>query len=131
MWVKLSICDLLTVLQCLFRPSNTVGGPFGALQQCPIFPKFDLTLAELHLKVALDHIVGIVVGVGVHLRVLKPVGVHLTVLKPVPINSAWSKTYIWTPRSTFYNARELSYTLNWLWTILLPLFLVLVYIEEF
>ena len=32
---------------------------------------------------------------------------------------------------TFYNARELSYTLNWLWTMLLPLFLVLVYIEEF
>ena len=38
--------------------------------------------AELHLKVALDHVVGIVVGVGV----------HLAVLKPVPVNSAWSKT---------------------------------------
>ena len=65
--------------------------------------------AELHLEVALDHVVGIVVGVGV----------HLTVLKPVPINSAWSKTYIWTPRSTFYNARELSYTLKWLWAMML------------
>ena len=54
------------MLQCLSRPSNTVGGPFGALQQCPIFPKFDLTLAELHLKVALDP----VVGVGVHLTFL-------------------------------------------------------------
>ena len=31
-----------------------------------IFPKFDLTLAELHLKVALDP----VVGVGVHLTFL-------------------------------------------------------------
>ena len=74
--------------------------------------------AELHLEVAVDHVVDIVVGVGV----------HLTVLKPVPINSAWSKTYIWTPRSTFYNARELSYTLKWPWTMLLALFLVLVYI---
>ena len=43
--------------------------------------------AELHLEVALDHVVGIVVGVVC-------VGVHLAVLKPVPINSAWSKTYI-------------------------------------
>ena len=77
--------------------------------------------AESHLEVGLDPIVGIVVGVGV----------HWAVLKPVPIYSAWSKTYIWTPRSTFYDARELSYTLKWLWTMLLPLFLVLVYIEEF
>ena len=45
---------------------------------------------HLHLEVALDPVVGIVVGVGV----------HRAVLKPVPINSAWSKTYIWTPRST-------------------------------
>ena len=52
--------------------------------------------AELHLKVALDHVVGIGLGVGV----------HLTVLWPVPINSAWSKTYIWTSRSTFYDARK-------------------------
>ena len=37
-------------------------------------------------------------------------GVHLTFLKPVPINPAWSKTFIWTPRSTFYDTRELSYT---------------------
>ena len=58
---------------------------------------------------ALDHVVGIVVVVGV----------HLTVLKPVPINSAWSKTYIWTPRSTFYDSRELSYTLKWPRTMLL------------
>ena len=65
-----------------------------------IFPKFDLTLAELHLKVALDPVVGIVVGVGV----------HWAVLKPVPIYSAWSKTYIWTPRSTLYNVRESSYS---------------------
>ena len=46
--------------------------------------------AELHLEVALDHVVGIVVGV------------HRVVLKPVPINSAGSKTCIWTPRSTFH-----------------------------
>ena len=77
--------------------------------------------ADLHLEVTVDHAVGIVAGVGV----------HRVVLKPVPINSAWSKTYIWTPRSTFHDARELSYTLKWLWTVLLPLFLVLVYIEEF
>ncbi len=69
----------------------------------------------------LDHVVDIVVGFGV----------YRVVLKPVPINSSWSKTYIWTPRSTFYDARELSYTLKWLWTMLLPLFLELVYIEEF
>ena len=77
--------------------------------------------AELHLEVTLDHVVGIVAGVGV----------HRVVLKPVPINSAWSKTYIWTPRSTFHDARELSYTLKKLRTVLLPLFLVLVCIEEF
>ena len=35
------------------------------------------------------------------------------------------KTYIWTPRSTFYDARELSYTLKWLWTLLLALLVVL------
>ena len=63
--------------------------------------------AELHLEVALDPVVGIVGGVGV----------HRAVLKPVPINSAWSKTYIWTPRSTFYDARELSYTLKWSWAM--------------
>ena len=49
---------------------------------------------------ALDHVVGLVVGVGV----------HRAVLKPVPINSACSKTYIWTPRSTLYNVREPSYS---------------------
>ena len=65
--------------------------------------------AELHLEVDLDPVVGIVIGVGV----------HLAVLKPVPINSALSKTYIWTPRSTFYDAWELSYTLKWTWTLLL------------
>ena len=59
--------------------------------------------AELHLEVGLDPVVGIAVGVDV----------HYAVLKPVPINSAWSKTYIWTPRSTFYDVRELSYTLKW------------------
>ena len=42
---------------------------------------------------ALDPVVGIVVGVGV----------HLPALKPVPINSAWSKTYILTPKSSFYD----------------------------
>ena len=124
--------------------------------------------AELHLKVALNHVVEIVLLVGVHWEVLKPipinsawsktyiwtpkiklprcqgaelhlevaldcvvafvlgVGVHWGVLKPVPINSAWLKTYIWPPRSNFYNARELSYTLKWPWTMLLALFLVLV-----
>ena len=40
--------------------------------------------SELHLEVALDHFVGSVVGVGV----------HLAVLKHDPVNSAWSKTYI-------------------------------------
>ena len=38
--------------------------------------------AELYLDVALDHVVGIVGGIGV----------NLTILKPVPINSEWSKT---------------------------------------
>ena len=32
--------------------------------------------AELHLEVALDHVVGIVVGVGVHWSVLKPVPIN-------------------------------------------------------
>ena len=50
----------------------------------------------------LDHDVGIVVGIGV----------NLPILKPVPINSEWSKTYICTPRTIFYDARELSYTLK-------------------
>ena len=70
---------------------------------------------------ALDHAVGIVLGVGV----------HRAVLKPVPINSAWSKTYIWTPRSTFYDARKLSYTLKWPWTMSLAMLVVLVYISQF
>ena len=64
---------------------------------------------------ALDHVVGIVVGVVC-------VGVHLEVLKPVPVNSVWSKTFIWTPISTFYDAQELSYTLKWTQTMLLALF---------
>ena len=42
----------------------------------------------------LDCILGIAVGVGE----------HLMVLKAVPINSAWSKTDRWTPRSTFFDA---------------------------
>ena len=71
---------------------------------------------ELHLEVALDPVVGIVIGVEV----------HLTVLKPLPINSAWSKTYTWTPRSIFYDVRELRYTLKWSWTLLLALLLMLV-----
>ena len=75
--------------------------------------------AELHLEVALDHIVGIFLWVVV----------YRAVLKPIPINSAWLKTYIWTPRSTFYDAREVSYTLKWLWTMLLSL--LLVYIRQF
>ena len=70
--------------------------------------------AKLHLEVVLDHVVGIVVGVGVHLEVLKP----------FPVNSAWSKTFIWTPRSTLYEAWKLSYSLKWPWTILLALLLV-------
>ena len=72
--------------------------------------------AELQLEVALDPVVGIVIGVEV----------HLTVLKPLPINSAWSKTYTWTPRSIFYDVRELRYTLKWSWTLLLALLLMLV-----
>ena len=68
--------------------------------------------AELHLEVAMDHVVCIVLGV------------YQAVLKPVPINSAWSKTYIWTPRSTLYEAWKLSYSLKWPWTILLALLLV-------
>ena len=50
--------------------------------------------AELHIEVALDHVVGVVgvagVCVHVHLVVLKPacVGLHLAFMKPVPINSA-------------------------------------------
>ena len=75
---------------------------------------------ELHLEVALDH-VAIVLGVGV----------HWGVLKPVPINSAWSKTYIWTPRSNFYNAMELSYTLKWPLTMSLSVLFVLAYIWQF
>ena len=59
---------------------------------------------------ALDLVVGIVAG-----DVL-----HLAVPKPVPINSVWSKTYILTPRSTFYDARELIYPLKWPWTMLHP-----------
>ena len=55
--------------------------------------------AEIHLEVAMDPLVGIVIGIGV----------HLIVLKPIPINSGWSETYIWTPRSTFYDASEQSY----------------------
>ena len=56
---------------------------------------------------ALNPVVGIIVGVGV-LR---------AVLKPVPINTAWSKTYIWTLRSIFYDARELNYTLSQIYQI--------------
>ena len=73
---------------------------------------------ELHLEVALDHVLGSVVGVGV----------HLAVLRHVPVNSAWSKTNMWTPRPTFYDTRKLSYTLKLPRTMLLAFFLVLVYI---
>ncbi len=76
--------------------------------------------AELHLQVALDPVVVII----------DVVGVYQAVLKPVPINSAWSKTYILTQKSTFYNVREMSYTLKWPWTLLSAL-MVLVYIGEF
>ena len=48
--------------------------------------------AELLLEVALDPVVG----------------VHWAVLIPVQINSAWKKTYLWTLRSTLYDANELS-----------------------
>ena len=58
---------------------------------------------------AMDPLVGFVIGVSV----------HLIVMKPIPINSGWSETYIWTPRSTFYDERELSCTLEWPWTMLL------------
>ena len=51
----------------------------------------------------MDPVVDIVYGVGV----------LLTVLKSVRINSGWSKIYMWTQRSTFYDARELSYTLKY------------------
>ena len=67
--------------------------------------------AELHNTVALDLVVGL--------------GVHLIVLKPVPINSVGSKTYIWTPKSSLHNYRELSYTLKWTLPLLLALLLVL------
>ena len=33
--------------------------------------------------------------------------------------------------STFYDVRELSYTLKWPWTLMLALLLVLVYIGQF
>ena len=69
----------------------------------------------------MDLVVDIVYGVGV----------LLTVLKSVRINSGWSKIYTWTQRSTFYDTRELSYTLKWPWTMLLTLLLVLVYIWQF
>ena len=58
--------------------------------------------ANLLLELAQESVVGIVLGVGV----------HLAVLKPVPINQAWSKTYIWTLKAFFYNASELSYSLK-------------------
>ena len=77
--------------------------------------------AELHLEVALDPVVSIIDGVGV----------HRAVLKPVSINSAWSKTYILTPRSTLCDVRELSYTLKWLWFLLLSSLVVLGYIGQF
>ena len=70
--------------------------------------------AQLHLEVVLDPVVHIVDGVCV----------YLTLLKNVPINSAGSKTYVWTLRSTFYNVRELSYILKWAWTLLLALYVV-------
>ena len=73
------------------------------------------------LEVVLDSVVGIIDGVEV----------HWAVLKPVSINSAWSKTYILALRSTFYYVRELSYTLKWLWTLLLASFMVFGYIEQF
>ena len=55
------------------------------------------------IGVALDPIDGNVIGFGV----------LWAVLKPVPINSAWSKTYSLTLRSTLNDVRELSYTLKW------------------
>ena len=75
--------------------------------------------AELRLEVAMDHDIGFV-----------GVGLHLAVLKHVPVNSAWSKTYIWTPRSTFNYARKLNYTLKWPRTLLMALFLMLVFIWQ-
>ena len=88
---------------CTSDSSEICSNQLGMVKNIYVDTKINLLWcqgAELHLEVAVDHVVDIVVGVGV----------HLTVLKPVPINSAWSKTYIWTPRSTFYDARELSYT---------------------
>ena len=61
-------------------------------------------MPALGLEVAQYNVVGIV-------------AVHIRVLKPVQINSAWPKKYILIPRSTFYDARELSYTMKWPCTI--------------
>ena len=76
---------------------------------------------SLSVSVRPDPVVGIIIGVVV----------HQTILKLDPINSAWSKTNTWTPRPTFNNVRELSYTLKWPWTMLFAMLLVLVYIWQF
>ena len=103
---------------CTSGSSETCSNQLNMVKNIYLDTKINLLrcqAAELHLDVVQDHVVSIVVGVGV----------HLAVLKPVPINSAWWKTYIWTPKSTFYNAMELSYTLKWPWTMLMALLLVL------
>ena len=109
---------------CTSGSSETCSSQLSMVKNRYLDTKFNLLWcqeAELHLEVALDHVVGSVVVISV----------HLAVLKPVPVNSAWSKTYIWTPRSTFYDARKLSYTLKWPWTMSLAVLVVLVYISQF
>ena len=90
---------------CTLGSSETCSNQLSMVKNIYLDTKINILRcqgAELHLEVGLDPVVGIVVGVGV----------HRSVLKPVPSNSAWLRTYIWTPRSTFYDARELSYTLK-------------------
>ena len=103
---------------CISGSSKTYSNQLSMVKNIYLDTKINLLRCqggELHLEVALDHAAGIVLGVGV----------YWAVLKPVPINSAWSKKYIWTPRSTFYNERKLSDPLKCLWTMLLALFLVI------
>ena len=110
---------------CTLGSSETCSNQLNMVKNIYLDTKINLQRcqgAELHLEVALDHFVGVVGGVG---------GVHLAVLKPVSINKALSKTYIWTPKASFYNARELSYSLKWPWILLLALLLVMLYIWQF
>ena len=83
---------------CSSGSSDTFSGQLSMVKNIYLDTKISLLScqgAELHQEVALDHVVG--------------VGVHLVVLKPVPVNSSRSKRYIWTPRSTFF----IKYSLFW------------------